>query len=404
MTRIKLVEQHIIRVNDPRFAAIDAAAFASKNLYNAANYLVRQAFIHEGVYHNNAAVFHLIKGSPEYQALPRKVSNLVLKQLNQAWTAFFAAIKVWRKQPERFLGRPRLPAYKEKQGRNLLQYDIQAISKPALAKGIVRPSQLGIEITTQQRHVRQLRFVPRKGYYVAEIVYEVDPTPAPNLDSNLVAGIDLGIDNLATITTNKRGFTPLVVNGRPLKSINQYYNKRRAELQSQLGGNRRRSKQIDRLTTKRNRKVKDYLHKASRFIIDTLVGQGIGTIVVGRTANWKQAVNIGSRNNQNFVQIPHAQFWQMIQYKARLVGIEVMLQEESYTSKCSFLDLESIGKQVSYQGKRIKRGLFRASNGRLINADCNGAYNIMRKAVPEAFADGIEGIAVCPVRVTPVQR
>jgi putative transposase len=404
MTRIKLVEQHIIRVNDPRFAAIDAAAFASKNLYNAANYLVRQAFIHEGVYHNNAAVFHLIKGSPEYQALPRKVSNLVLKQLNQAWTAFFAAIKVWRKQPERFLGRPRLPAYKEKQGRNLLQYDIQAISKPALAKGIVRPSQLGIEITTQQRHVRQLRFVPRKGYYVAEIVYEVDPTPAPNLDSNLVAGIDLGIDNLATITTNKRGFTPLVVNGRPLKSINQYYNKRRAELQSQLGGNRRRSRQIDRLTTKRNRKVKDYLHKASRFIIDTLVGQGIGTIVVGRNANWKQAVNIGSRNNQNFVQIPHAQFWQMIQYKARLVGIEVMLQEESYTSKCSFLDLESIGKQVSYQGKRIKRGLFRASNGRLINADCNGAYNIMRKAVPEAFADGIEGIAVCPVRVTPVQR
>jgi putative transposase len=381
MTRIKLVEQHIIRVNDPRFAAIDAAAFASKNLYNAANYLVRQAFIHEGVYHNNAAVFHLIKGSPEYQALPRKVSNLVLKQLNQAWTAFFAAIKVWRKQPERFLGRPRLPAYKEKQGRNLLQYDIQAISKPALAKGIVRPSQLGIEITTQQRHVRQLRFVPRKGYYVAEIVYEVDPTPAPNLDSNLVAGIDLGIDNLATITTNKRGFTPLVVNGRPLKSINQYYNKRRAELQSQLGGNRRRSRQIDRLTTKRNRKVKDYLHKASRFIIDTLVGQGIGTIVVGRNANWKQAVNIGSRNNQNFVQIPHAQFWQMIQYKARLVGIEVMLQEESYTSKCSFLDLESIGKQVSYQGKRIKRGLFRASNGRLINADCNGAYNIMRKAV-----------------------
>jgi putative transposase len=404
MIRIKLVEQHIIKANDPRFGAIDAAAFASKNLYNAANYLVRQAFIHEGVYLNNAAVFHLIKGSPEYQALPRKVSNLVLKQLNQAWTAFFAAIKVWRQQPERFLGRPHLPAYKEKQGRNLLQYDIQAISKPALAKGLVRPSQLGIEIATQQRHVRQARFVPKKGYYVAEIVYEVDPTPVPGLNPNLVAGIDLGIDNLATITTNRRGFTPLVVNGRPLKSINQYYNKRRAELQSQLGGNRRRSQQIDRLTTKRNHKVKDYLHKASRFIIDTLVSEGIGTAVVGRNANWKQAVNIGNRNNQNFVQIPHAQFWQMIQYKAELVGIEVKLQEESYTSKCSFLDQEPIGKQATYQGKRIKRGLFRASDGRLINADCNGAYNIMRKAVPEAFADGIEGIAVCPVRVTPAQR
>jgi putative transposase len=210
MTRIKLVEQHIIKANDPRFGAIDAAAFAAKNLYNAANYIVRQAFIHEGVYLNNAAVFHLIKGSPEYQALPRKVSNLVLKQLSQGWSAFLAAIKVWRKHPERFLGRPRLPAYKERQGRNLLQYDIQAISKPALAKGMVRPSQLGIEIATQQQHVRQVRFVPKKGYYVAEIVYEVDPTPAPGLNPNLVAGIDLGIDNLATITTNKRGFTPLV--------------------------------------------------------------------------------------------------------------------------------------------------------------------------------------------------
>ena len=166
MTRIKLVEQHIIKANDPRFGAIDAAAFASKNLYNAANYLVRQAFIHEGVYLNNTAVFHPIKGSPEYQALLRKVSNLVLKQLNQAWTAFFAAIKVWRQQPKRFLGRPRLPAYKEKQGRNLLQYDIQALSKPALAKGIVRPSQLGVEIATQQQHVRQARFVPKKGHYL----------------------------------------------------------------------------------------------------------------------------------------------------------------------------------------------------------------------------------------------
>ena len=162
------------------------------------------------------------------------------------------------------------------------------------------------------------------------------------------------------------------------------------------------------LTTKRNRKVKHYLHVASRQIIDHLVSEGIGVLVIGRNTNWKQEINIGKANNQNFVSIPFAQFIQMLEYKAKLVGMEIIFQEESYTSKCSFLDNEPIKKYKQYQGKRVKRGLFRVSDGRLINADVNGSLNIIKKAVPKAFthphvtADGIEDFAVHPLRVTPV--
>lgn len=398
---VQLVEQHIIKSTDPRFALIDEAAFAAKNLYNKANYIVRQAFILKGKWIQFAELFHLVKGEPEYQALPRKVSNLILKQLDKNWKSFFQALKAWRETPEKFLGRPNLPKYKHKtDGRFLLIYDIQALSTPALRNGLIKPSQLGITIQTSQTDVDQVRIVPRKGYYVVEVIYTVEPEPNPNLDCNLVAGIDIGLSNLATVTSNKPGFKPLVINGRPLKSINQFYNKRKAELQSWVGN--RSSKRINKLTNKRNRKVKHYLHVASRRIIDHLVNEGIGVLVIGKNKNWKQSINIGKANNQSFVSIPFSQFIHMLEYKANLVGIRVILQEESYTSKCSFLDNEPVRKQKVYKGKRVKRGLFRASDGRLINADVNGSYNIVRKAIPKAYADGIEDFAVHPLRVTPV--
>jgi len=393
---IQLVEQHIIKPNDPRFEPIDRAAFASKNLYNAANYIIRQEFIFKGRYIPFAELFHLVKHSDAYKALPRKVSNLVLRQLDQNWRAFLAALKEWKMHPEKFLGRPNLPGYKDKaKGRNLLVYDTQALSKPALRQGIIKPSQLGITIETKQQNVDQVRIVPRKGHYVVEVVYTVEPAPA-ELDDNLAAGVDIGLNNLATITSNKPGFRPLVVNGRPLKSINQYYNKTKAALQSLLPGNRRTSRRITELSNKRNRKVKHYLHVASKRVVDRLVKERIGILVIGKNDNWKQKINIGRQNNQNFAFIPFADFINMLTYKARLVGIKVVIQEESYTSKCSFLDLEPIRKQASYLGKRVKRGLFIAGNGRSINADVNGSYNIIRKATPNAFGNGVEGVAVHP--------
>jgi putative transposase len=402
---VQLVEQHVIRKIDPRYAKIDAAAFASKNLYNAANYVVRQTFIHEGVYLNYAAVFHRLKDHEAYRALPRKVSNDVLRQLDKNWRSFFAARAAWEEDPAKFVGRPRLPGYKDKQaGRNLLIYDLQAISLTRLQRGEVIPSQLGITILTKQTHVKQVRIVPRKGYYVVEVVYERVPIPAA-VDLSLYAGIDVGLNNLAAITSNKAGFAPRLVNGRPVKSLNQFYNKRKAELQHKLG-TPGTTAQLERLTARRTRQIDHYLHTASRRIIDLLVAEGIGMLVIGKNPLWKQETRMGKRNNQNFVNVPHARFIAMLTYKAALVGIQVKITEESYTSQASFLDADPLPvydpqrkEKPTFSGRRLKRGLYRAANGQRFNADVNGAYNIMRKVLPDVFGKGIAGAAVHPVRL-----
>jgi len=395
-----LVEQHVIRCGDPRWNALDQAAFASKNLYNAANYLLRQAFFKTGKRPGYATLAKQMKASPDYCALPRKVSQQVLKQLDHDWQAFFAAQKAYQLSPAAFRGRPRLPKYKHKTaGRNLLTYTIQAISTPALRRGDVRLSGLPIAIQTRQPRVRQVRIVPHTTHYAVEVVYDQEPSVAPNLNPAWYAGVDLGLDNLAAVTSNQPGFVPFLVNGRPLKATNQFYNQRRAELQARLpvGGS---SKRLDRLTDRRNRRIQAELHLASRRIIDHLARAGIGTLVIGKNPEWKQDIRLGRRTNQNFVSIPHARFVDLLTYKAELVGIRVVVREEAYTSKCSFLDLEPIEKHDVYAGRRVHRGLFVSAAGRRIQADVNGSYNILRKEAPCAFdAAGVEGAVVRPVRL-----
>lgn len=394
---MQLVEQHIINPNNPIFAEIDAAAFASKNLYNAANYIMRQAFIFRGATLDMKALYPEAKLLDAYRGLPRKVCNDVLRQLLRDWKSFQAARKEFEINPSKFLGRPKLPHYKDKEsGRNLLVYDIQAISKPLLKLKQVKLSGLSFIVKSKQTAIDCVRIVPKKTHYVIEVVYTKDIAPV-DLDYTLVAGIDLGLNNLAVIASNKPGFQPVVVNGRPLKSINQFYNKRKAELQSILGSEKAKSHRIDRLTDKRNRRVNHYLHTASKRIVDLLVENKIGLLVVGKNSGWKQEIGIGKRNNQNFVSIPHARFIDMVTYKCQLVGINLVVTEESHTSKCSFLDMESIGHHDHYQGKRIKRGMFRTATGKLINADLNGAYNIIQKVAPSAFVNGVEDVAVHPV-------
>jgi IS605 OrfB family transposase len=205
---------------------------------------------------------------------------------------------------------------------------------------------------------------------------------------------------LATIAANKPGFQPFIINGRPAKADNQFYNKRKAELQACLPANCHTSARIRRLGRIRNGRINHYLHVASRRIVDRLVAERIGTLVIGKNDFWKQEIKLGDRNNQNFVQLPHARFIELLTYKAQLAGIKVIYQEESYTSKCSFLDLETIGKHAVYLGKRITRSLFRAADGRIIHADVNAAYNLIRKALPAAFAHGLQGVVVRPLRLT----
>lgn len=400
-----LVEQHMIDNNDARYAAIDRAAFASKNLYNLANYHMRQSFIHKYVYLNYARVYHLIKSHEAYQALPRKVSNDVLRLLDKNWKAYFKAVEAWNVDPGKFLGHPKLPKYKDKQkGRNVLVYDIQALSRKGLKRGLIQPSQLGIEVETKQTNVKQVRIVPRHGYYVVEVVYEREVQPA-HVDPAHVAAIDLGVNNLATLTSNKVGFIPRLINGRPVKSANQFYNKQREHIQKELGPQRHTSRRMERITNKRTRRIDAFLHTASRRIIDLLVDEQIGALVIGLNPLWKQDPTMSKHQAQHFVGLPHKRFIDMLTYKATLVGIRVIVREESYTSKASFLDLDDIptyGKveqEPVFSGRRVKRGMYRASGKRYIHADVNGAYNILRKVVPDALCKGIEGIAVCPRRL-----
>ncbi len=403
---MQLTERHCIDRHDPRYAIIDEAAFASKNLYNAALYEVRQAFFHEGHYLDYAIIQKRMQSHEAYKALPAKVSQQVLMQLDHDWTAFFEGLKAYKRDPSKFLGRPRLPRYKHKtEGRNMLVYTIQAISKRGLRRGLIQPSMLPISVHTKQQHINQVRIVPRNGFYMIEVVYEQE-TAQVGVNPAYYAGIDIGTNNLLALTSNKPAFQAIVVNGRPVKSVNQFYNKRKATLQRKLGKTGT-TKRIEHLTNKRTRRIDHYMHTASKRVIDLLVKEGIGTLVIGKNDAWKQEISMGKRNNQNFVQIPHARLIAMLTYKAELVGIRVLITEESYTSKASFLDRDplpvrnNVKEKYTFSGKRVKRGLYRASKNRLINADINGAYNIIRKVAPDAFgSEGVEESVVPPVRIT----
>jgi putative transposase len=416
VSSVQLVEQHCIGKHDPRYSVIDEAAFKSKNLYNAALYEMRQAFIHHGVYLSYEEMDTRMQPHEAYKALPAKVSQHVLKQLADAWKAFREAKAAYEEDPSTFTGRPRLPKYKHKtEGRNLLVYTMQAVSrgKRSLQRGIIKPSMLPIEVKTQQdpKQIDQVRIIPRNGHYVVEVIYSRKPVQA-NVDPDFCVAIDLGVTNLAAITANREGFIPRLVNGRTLKAMNQWYNKRMKELKLCLPKEERErvTRQMEQLTTTRNRQVNHYLHAASKGIIDFLVKEGVGTIIVGKNPLWKQEVGMGRKNNQNFVSIPHARFIDMLTYKASLVGIQVEVQEESYTSQASFLDLDPVptykpndDTEYTFSGKRIGRRnrLYRAKDGKIICADVNGSYNILRKRRPDAFskAKGVAGYVVHPVRL-----
>ena len=407
---MKLVERHIITKQNKLFKEIDTLAFLSKNLYNAANYLIRQEFISNNKYLSNSEVYHLIKASVDYKALPAKVSNQVLRVLERNWKSFLAASREFKINPKKFLGKPKLPKYKDKiKGRNIVIYELGALSKPGLRNGLVKLSKTNISITTKQKEIKEVRLVPRCSLYVIEIVYEVAITNTDSAVNSKVAAIDLGIDNLATVSSNAIGFKPLIINGKPIKSVNQFYNKKKAKLQQDLQKQEPKryvSNRINTLTAKRNHKIETYLHQASRTIINYLLQNQIGTLVIGNNKEWKQNINIGKTNNQNFVQLPHYKFIQQLAYKAELARIKVIVNEESYTSRASFLDLDDIptykaGEKHNFSGKRIKRGMYKSATGLLINADLNGSYNILRKVVPNAFTEGIEGLAVVPFRFTP---
>ncbi len=416
--RMLLVERHITSREHPLWEEIDSLAFKSKNLYNLANYHCRQQFFAAGCPLSLTDLYHKVKGTEAYNALPTKVSKQIIRKLTQNWTAYFAALKEYRQDRSKFQAEPRIPKYKHKtRGRNILIYPETAYFKKSLKKGIIKLSRCNVTVPTKLRKISEVRIVPRINCYVIEVVYEQPEGNCPELNPNLVAGIDLGVNNLAAITSNKRRFQPLVVNGKPLKSINQGYNKRRSHLQSILSrktqGKQKFSRQLDKLTFRRNCQVDNYLHHTSRLIVDKLVEEGIGTLVIGKNDGWKQESNLGKKSNQDFVNIPHAKLIEKLTYKAQLVGIQVIVTEESYTSKASALDLDKMpvygevdATEYKFSGRRLakKRGLYKSKNRYLVSSDCNGSLNIIRKVIPNSFEEGIEVSAVIPVRLNPLRK
>lgn len=396
-----LVERHTISRNHKHWQEIDNLSFLSKNLYNAANYICRQYFFKSSKKYSLPDLYKLTKDLVDYRALPTKVSKQIIKRLVSTWTGYFEARKEWKKNPSKFLGEPRIPKYKDKtKGRNTVIYYHESVYKAGLKKGICHLSMSDIKIPTKIDKVVEVRLVPRPTCYVVEIVYEKEEEKQSN--SPYIAGIDLGLTNLVALTSNQPGFRPMLINGRPLKSVNQFYNKIKSKLQSILGEERKSSKRIQTITAYRNNYANNYLHNTSRTIVNLLKATDIGTLVIRKNENWKQNLNIGKKNNQSFIQISHARLIDQITYKCQLAGILVVVTEESYTSKCSALDLEPIQKHSTYVGKRVKRGLFKSAIGIFLNADCNGSANIVRKVFPNAFANGIASVAVTPIKVQPL--
>ncbi|MFB2918073.1 RNA-guided endonuclease InsQ/TnpB family protein [Aerosakkonema funiforme] len=402
-----LVERHIITKNHPFWSEIDYLAFLSKNLFNLANYHYRQHFFQHHEKLNFNQLYHLLSQTPDYKALPTKVSKQIIRRLDSAWTSYFQAVKTWQINPEKFLGQPRIPGYKHKsKGRHLLPYPDEAISKKALKKGICHLSMSEIKIATLQKQIQAARIVPKSSCYVLEIVYEKNEETT---DNQQIAGIDLGVNNLMAVTTNQTGVRPLLINGRPLKAINTFYNKQRSDLQSvlKLKQNQNTSQRLKNLTHKRNCRVENYLHTASRRVIDWCQEYQIGILVIGHNPTWKQSINLGRRNNQQFVDIPHYRLIEMLTYKAQLKGIKVIKTEESYTSQSSSLDEDVLPKygerKPVFQGHRVARGLYKTAQGRLLNADVNGSLNMMRKVIPDVLYQGIKGLPFNPVVLDPLR-
>ncbi len=389
--KVNRVEQHQIHKTHPLYKVIDEFSFRSKNLYNYANYIIRQEFINNGNYINYYDMAKILKTTEPYKELMSQAAQCTLQVLDRNWKSFFVAIKDWSKHPDKYLGRPKLPKYKKKDGRFtwFLKNNQTWIKDGYLGFQLRVMNGYKFKTSVQGRLI-SVRFVPRGTIYIMEIVYEVEILNIKEESKNIVA-IDLGVNNFATITNNI-GLKPIIINGKGIKSINQYYNKRKAKIQSELKIRHGKgwSNKLDKLNQKRFNRVKNFMHNSSKYIINYCLENSIDTIIIGLNKEWKQESKMSKKTNQKFINIPYDMFIKQLEYKCQDNNINFIITEESYTSGTSFLDNE-IPEKVNYNKlRRVHRGLFKSKNGILINADVNGSYQIMKKVFPKAMY-GIEG-------------
>lgn len=369
----------------------------SKNLYNYANYCIRQSFTKTGVIPNEFAFRKKVRArnQVDFRALPSSVSEEVIRLLYKNWKSFFVAIKDYKKNPSKYCGRPKMPQYKDKDGQNILILYTNAFSIKNgyihFAKNIIPPMKAIVD------NIAQIRVIPKPTCHVIELVYEKEPSSNTKVNPKNVLSVDLGLNNLCTCITNT-GEKPFIINGKPLKAINQYFNKERAKYMSFVG-DKGFSRKCAKVTLRRNNQISNYLHHVSKYIVDYCVRYDIGTIVVGHNDGWKQEINLGKRTNQHFVNIPFNTLIQQLEYKGEENGIKVIPTEEGYTSKVDHFAKETMEHHENYLGKRVKRGLFISSTKRLINADINGAIGIARKVLGDKSLSQFSG-DLTPKRIT----
>ena len=409
-----LSEEHRIKVrkNKGLGSEIDIYCYLMKNLSNAVNHLIRQCYrihtklksgkdleeweqdmldaVNDGIRRYNSSrprkkelryvdaensfiadayfLSWYLKGTSEYKAVPYATcSQICIQEKCREWKSFYSSVAEYLKSPGKFLGRPHAPGYLDsKDGRGALVITSQNFHVDE--QGNVRMPKFlsGIHIRARHGNIRQIRITIHKDVILVSLLYE--KKGAEKTDSDIVMGIDLGVNNLIAATWDSE-MTPVIVNGRPIKSINQYFNKVRARLQKEAktGNKRDITRRIERLTEKRNRKI-----------VDLAEASGVGVIVIGNNHGWKQNSDMGNKTNQNFVSIPYKMLVDMIAYKARLEGIETRIVPESYTSGTSYLDGEIPDVEYYDRKRRIRRGLFRSNTGICMNADVNAAYQIIK--------------------------
>ena len=390
---VQRVEQTRIDRSHPNWKACSTLCSSARKLGNCATYILRHRVFDKRPPLSRKELDHMLKEEypNDYKRMPSAASAQRQGQvIAKEFKSYAKASGEYKKHPEKFMGEPKLPGYKDKYrafyvGRNgyRIQNGLLMITggeQVAFHPLPVRccenqPFNARAEETT----CGDLRIIPMGNCFMMEVTYTKQKKQI-KLDYNQAACLDIGVNNFVTIVTTKPGIKPALIKGGVLKSINQRYNKQAAKLRE-----KDKYAHIRVKGERRSRQINDMLHKISRSIVNFCVDNQFGTIVIGYNKSWKQEANLGRRNNQNFVMLPHGRFIAMITYKAEELGIKVIAREESYTSKASSLDFDPVptygdkSENQHFSGRRIKRGLYQTREGRLINADVNGAINIGRK-------------------------
>ena len=388
------LKQQVKHLSKKEFRNLKYLSHIAKNLTNEAIYNIRQYYFKNKKYLSYNENYKILKNSENYKKLNSNMAQQILKEVDGSFKSFFGLLKL-AKNGQYDNKKIKLPKYLAKDGFTTLVIGFVRLKDDTLTvpysnsfRKTHKEIKIKLPLVLKGRKIKEIKIIPKQHsrYFEIQYTYEVEEVQR-ELNKNNALGIDLGIDNLCTCVTNSG--VSFIIDGRKLKSINQYYNKMNAKLQSIKDKQKikRTTLRQKRIVGKRNNRVNDYLSKAARTIVNYCLNNDIGKLVLGYNEDFQRNSNIGRINNQNFVNIPYGKLRDKLTYLCKLYGIEFKLQEESYTSKASFFDKDEIPiydkgnlQKYIFSGKRIKRGLYRTSKGKLINADCNGALNILRKS------------------------